>query len=210
MDHSLNASEVFNKLADLYQARYMDVSAYATELDQFIQLLPEAPSVLEIACGPANLTKYILDRKGDARITGIDLAPKMIELARLNCPGADFLVMDGRNISSIEQKFDGIAAGFCLPYFNAGETPQLIKDMANLLRENGKLYLSTIEGSYEKSGFRKGSTGDEVFMYYYEAGQLEEWLSAAGFRIVLKNKVLVSSNPHQDVDLVIVAERSVG
>lgn len=188
----------------------MDVSAYATELDQFIQLLPEAPSVLEIACGPANLTKYILDRKGDARITGIDLAPKMIELARLNCPGADFLVMDGRNISSIEQKFDGIAAGFCLPYFNAGETRQLIKDMANLLRENGKLYLSTIEGSYEKSGFRKGSTGDEVFMYYYEAGQLEEWLSAAGFRIVLKNKVLVSSNPHQDVDLVIVAERSVG
>lgn len=188
----------------------MDVSAYATELDQFIQLLPEAPSVLEIACGPANLTKYILDRKGDARITGIDLAPKMIELARLNCPGADFLVMDGRNISSIEQKFDGIAAGFCLPYLNAGETRQLIKDMANLLRENGKLYLSTIEGSYEKSGFKRASTGDEVFMYYYEAGQLEEWLLSAGFRIVLKNKVLVSSNPHQDVDLVIVAERSVG
>ena len=41
IDHSKQAAEVFDKLAGLYQQRFMDVSAYGAELDAFIECLPQ-------------------------------------------------------------------------------------------------------------------------------------------------------------------------
>jgi len=207
VDHSFNASEVFNKLAELYQSKLMDVSEYASELDNFIRLLPHHHSILEIACGPGNLTKYVLDNTEDAKLLGIDLAPKMIELARQNCPKADFQVMDCRLISSLQQMFDGIIVGFCLPYLDKTEAGKLIEDVSNLMNEGGTIYLSTIEGSYTNSGLKKTSTGEEVFMHYYELGDIESWLSQFGLKPVTKRKVSVINNPNQDIDLIIVAQK---
>lgn len=186
----------------------MDVSAYVPELDNFINLLPHPfPSVLEIACGPGNLTKYVISKIEGLKFLGIDLAPKMIELAKLNCPQADFNVMDCRQINSLPQKFDGVIVGFCLPYLNKNEASKLIDDIAKLLNDGGIVYISTIEGSYTNSRFKEASTGDEVFVYYYESKEIEDWISQAGLTLLTKRRVLVASNPHQDIDLVLIAKK---
>jgi 2-polyprenyl-3-methyl-5-hydroxy-6-metoxy-1,4-benzoquinol methylase len=206
VDHSQHPAEVFNKIADLYQARFMDVSAYAAELDNFINLLTHpSSSVLEIACGPGNITKYVLSKRPNLNIHGIDLAPRMVELARLNCPGSTFEVMDCRRINTFSQKFDGIIAGFCLPYLNHDEVENLIRDISMLLNEGGSLYISTIEDNFAKSGLKKGSTGDELFVYYYELKDIEILLSKYDLKIISQRRVSVSGNPHQDVDLLLVA-----
>lgn len=208
MDHALNSAGVFNKLAELYQAKYMDISAYTPELDKFIELLQQtSPSILEIACGPGNITQYILQKLPGAKILGTDLAPRMVELAKHNCPAADFKVMDCRNIHSIAKKFDGIIAGFCLPYLDKTEVIRLLKDIAGLLNDRGILYVSTIEGSYSDSGLKKGSTGDEVFMHYYESAAIEGWLLEAGLELISISRVSVAGNPHQDTDLILLAQK---
>jgi ubiquinone/menaquinone biosynthesis C-methylase UbiE len=211
VDHSKHAAEVFNKWADVYQTRFMDVSAYATALDLFINLLPHpSSSVLEIACGPGNITKYVLSKKPDLNIHGIDLAPNMVDLARLNCPGATFEVMDCRHVNTLTKKFDGIIAGFCLPYLNQFEVEDLIRDISLLLNEGGSLYISTIEDSFLKSGLKKGSTGDELFTYYYELKDIESPLSKYGLKIISQKRVSVSGNPHHDIDLLLVAVKQHG
>lgn len=45
--------------------------------------------ILEIATGPGNVVKYILCKRPDFKIFGIDLSPNMIELAKQNNPQAD-------------------------------------------------------------------------------------------------------------------------
>lgn len=208
MDHSKQAAAVFDKLAGLYQERFMDVSAYAAELDSFIGLLPKpAPSLLEIACGPGNITRYLLDRLPAARILGTDLAPAMIELAKVNCPEAGFEVLDCRQIHQVGQRFDGVIAGFCLPYLNPEEAAQMIRTISQLLNEGGVLYLSTIEGEQEKSGMKKSSTGDEVYQYYYTADDLQNWMNQYGLRILRQDRTTVSGNPHQDTDLQLIARK---
>jgi len=207
MDHSKQAAALFNKFAVLYQSRQMDVSAYAPELDHFISLLPHSSKVLEIACGPGNITKYVLDKNQRIDILGIDLAPNMIELAKANCPTATFEVMDCRELNSLDTKFDGVIVGFCLPYLHKGEAHNLFRDIAALLNDGGLLYLSTIEGAYEGSGLKKGSTGDEVFMHYYELQDIEALFAAVGFDIISTRRTVVSTNPHADVDLLIVAKK---
>lgn len=208
MDHAKYAAMLFNKLALHYQNRYMDVSAYGPVLDEFISLFPDpSPSILDIACGPGNLTRYLLDRLPTARISGTDLAPAMIDLAKVNCPEAHFQVMDCRQLHQLNQCFDAVIAGFCLPYLNPEEAGQLIRDISELLNEGGLLYLSTIEGARERSGPQKGSTGDEVYQYYYTTEDMVAWMKQYGFRLIRIESTVVPGNLHQDTDLLLIARK---
>jgi 2-polyprenyl-3-methyl-5-hydroxy-6-metoxy-1,4-benzoquinol methylase len=137
-------------------------------------------------------------------IFGIDLAPGMIELAKLNCPAAKFEVMDCREISSLQNKYDAVMLSFCLPYLNRSEAQQLLKDITGLLHPGGKLYLSTIEGPHKNSGYKKASTGDEIFLNYYELADLAHLFSEAGLQIISTGRVSFAYG-NNDIDLVLVA-----
>ena len=87
--------DTFNKLAGKYQEKYMDFDFYVDTYDTFCDLVSNHKAVIfEIACGPGNITKYLLSKRSDFKIEGVDLAPKMVELARANNPTASFYVLD--------------------------------------------------------------------------------------------------------------------
>ena len=204
MDHSLHAASVFDKLAGLYQSRFMDVSAYAEGFGIFLEHLP-GMAVLELGCGPGNITRYLLQEQPQLAITGTDLAPNMITLAQQNCPAARFEVLDCREVGRLQQTFDGILIGFCLPYINYQEASQLINDCARLLSPKGCLYISWIEGDYEQSRYRTGSTGDTIYQHYYQLTDISAMLQAAGLQLVYQQRVQVSSEADGDKDWVVVA-----
>ncbi len=111
--------KTWNKVASLYQDKFMDLALYNDSYDFVCSSLNKSNlKVLEIGCGPGNITKYILSKRPDLDIFGIDIAPNMIELAKRNNPKASFAVMDSREISKIETKYDGIICGFCLLYLS--------------------------------------------------------------------------------------------
>jgi ubiquinone/menaquinone biosynthesis C-methylase UbiE len=63
MDKNKQAIDVFNKLAKVYQDKFMDVSLYHDSFDVFCShIKKENPSVLELACGPGNITQYLLKK----------------------------------------------------------------------------------------------------------------------------------------------------
>ncbi len=207
MDQNKIAVDVFNKLANTYQDKYMNVDLYKDSFDFFCQnIKTENTAILEIACGPGNITKYLLDKKPDLKILGIDLAPNMIDLAKINNPTAKFQVMDCRNIESLDKKYDAIMCGFCLPYLSKKETSKLIIDASNLLNSRGIFYLSTMEDDYSKSTFKKGSSSDEVFMHYYSADFLKNELTKNNFQIIHLERKEYIHNEENTTDLIIVAE----
>ena len=102
IDNTKIAIDVFNKLAKAYQDKFMDVSMYHNSLDVFCSFIKtENAEVLELACGPGNITKYLLEKRNDFKLLGTDLAPNMIELAKINNPTAKFELMDCRALNSI-------------------------------------------------------------------------------------------------------------
>ena len=209
---------IFNKYAKEYQNKYMDVSAYHDSLDIFCKnIQKENAAVLDIACGPGNITKSILEKYPRFKILGIDLSQNMIGLAKKNNPSGEFKIMDGREINKLHNMYDGIICGFCLPYLSKEETLQLISDTAGLLNPNGVFYLSMMEGDYSKSGLKKGSSGDkeELFIYYHEAGYLMEGLKRNGFKLIDLKRIYAQQigdlakdgKASGDVDLVLVAKK---
>ncbi|MDI1256782.1 MAG: class I SAM-dependent methyltransferase [Flavobacterium sp.] len=203
------AATVFNHCAADYERQFMDVSLYSHSFDLFCTAVKEKATVLEIGCGPGNITKYLLEKRPDLNLFGIDVAPNMIELAKNNNPNAHFAVMDALEISKIDKQFDAIVCGFCLPYLAKEATIQLIADAALLLNENGILYLSTMEDDYKKSRLQTSSNGKHtLFMYFHEAAYLKEALLENGFEIISQQ---YQDYPTKDgskvVDLILIAQK---
>jgi 2-polyprenyl-3-methyl-5-hydroxy-6-metoxy-1,4-benzoquinol methylase len=211
MDNNQNAVTIFNKHANLYAGKYMDVSDYSSGINYFCdQVKPMQAKVLEIACGPGNITKYLLNRRPDLQILGIDLAANMLALAKENNPSANFEQFDCRNIHQIQQRFDAVLIGFCLPYLSFVESKKMIADAASLLHPGGIIYISTIEGNYVSSEWRTGSTGDTVFMHYYNETDLRVMLTAAHFEVlqVQRKKDLNELQQIVNVDIILIAQLS--
>jgi 2-polyprenyl-3-methyl-5-hydroxy-6-metoxy-1,4-benzoquinol methylase len=207
MDKTKIAIDVFNKNAELYMGKFMDVSLYDDTFDLFCSSISLNGNVLELACGPGNITKHLLDKRPDLKILGTDLAPNMIALARMNNPTAEFQLMDCRDIGKLEKKYDGIMCGFCLPYLSKEEAIKLIGDACKLLKPGGALYISTMEDDYSKSGFKKGSTGDEIYIHYHQENYLTKALKENGLTIIDLSHKVYPGEEGIITDLVIIAKR---
>ena len=200
--------EIFNKRATEYAEKFMDQSLYHDTFDLFCKHLPQGAEMLEIACGPGNITKYLLSKRPDLDILAIDLAPKMLDLASENNPGAEIILLDGRKINLLKRKFSGILCGFFLPYLTKEECLKFIHDAETLLTPGGVLYLSTMEDSYSKSGFYTGCYGDKMYMHYHEANYLEGEIKRCGMTIVKSyRKDYKPDSGLASTDLVIIAEK---
>lgn len=183
MDKYKETFETWNKVASLYEDKFMDLDLYNETYD-FIctSVTKKNAKLLEIGCGPGNITKYLLSKRPDFSIYGIDIAPNMIELAKKNNPTADFKVMDSRKIHELKTKFDGIVCGFCLPYLSESDSEKLVLDSYNLLTDKGLIYLSFMEGDPGKSGFQvAGNSGNRSYFYYHELDKLKTRLIDSGF-----------------------------
>ena len=182
MDRDKETLGTWNKLATLYEEKFMHLNLYDETYDYFCTTLQNNnPRILEIGCGPGNITKYLLSKRPDFAIDGIDFAANMIELAKKNNPEANFTVMDTRQIDTITTRFDAVISGFCLPYLSQPEASKLIFDCKNILTEEGILYLSFVAGDPKESGYQLSSTGDSVYFHYHSLTQLEMELSASHF-----------------------------
>ncbi len=184
MDKNKLAVELFNSKALQYQEKYMDVELYTSALNLFCDLIKvKEAHILDVACGPGNISKYLLERNPDLKILGIDLSKNMVDLARINNPSAQFEVMDCRSIKNLNKQYHAIIFAFCFPYLTKEEALQLIEDAAQLLRPDGVLYISTMEDDYSKSKYIGPSDGSgvRIFTHYHEGAYLIEGLTRNGF-----------------------------
>ena len=182
MDNYKETFETWNKLASRYQEKFMDLDLYNETYD-FIcdSIIRPNAKILDIGCGPGNVTKYLLSKRPDFTIYGIDVAPNMIELAEKNNPTARFAVMDSRQIDELNGKYDGIVCGFCLPYLSQTDSQKLITDCYHLLNENGLIYISFVEGDPNRSGFQASSSGDRSYFYFHQLDDLKAKLVESEF-----------------------------
>lgn len=190
MNPDQETAQTWNKLAARYEELFMPLALYNESYDWLLAHLPKSDaSVLEVGCGPGNISFYLLRQRPQLSLYGIDYAPAMIELAQKNNPTATFEVMDCRQVAQLHQKFDAVVCGFCLPYLSPAEGLQFVKDCAQLLNPGGLLYLSFVPGDPNQSGWLTGSSGHRAYFYYYTVDEIVEWLSTCGFALLNQQTV---------------------
>ena len=200
----------FNKLATQYQDRFMDFDGYLDTFDLLINTIVKKDArILEIACGPGNVTKYLHSLRPDFKIFGIDIAPNMIDLARINNPTAKYEVMDCRHLSHFNDSFDAVMCAFGMPYINKGDAIKLINDSCSLIEGNGILYISTMEGENANSEYVNSTAYDgSTYVNYHEASYLKDALDSNNMKIVHEVRKPYQNAAGKDfIDLFLIAEK---
>ena len=209
MDRYKETFQTWNKVASLYQEKFMDLDLYNETYDIICNSISsDKTKILEIGCGPGNITKYLLTKRPDFDIHGIDIAPNMIELAQRNNPTASFVVMDIRDISQIKVKYDSIVCGFCLPYLSQTDISKLISDCYNLLNDEGLIYISFVEGDPSESDFQVGSSGDRTYFYYHKLDTIKKHLTENQFKEQkIYNVEYKKSEKEKDIYTILIARK---
>ena len=169
-----------------------------------------AANVIDLGCGPGNVTRYLLNKQPDLNITGVDLAPAMIELAQKHTPEATFLLSGWQGALEKSKNLQGVVAAFIFPYLSEDEVKNLLRTAAKSLVSDGVLYISTMEDDYTVSGLKTNSSGDQVNMYYYTEKQLESLLIQIGFQLSFVDRKTYEYNGSEVTDLLLIAVKTEG
>lgn len=210
MDKNKETFETWNNIASLYQEKFMDLDLYNDSYDYICNVIEKPKAkLLEIGCGPGNITKYLLDKRPDFNVFGIDIAPNMIALAKQNNPTANFAVMDSREIHKLEEQYDGVIVGFCLPYLSQEESDTLISNSYEVLQDKGLIYLSFVEGQPDQSEY-KTSCGGRVYFYYHDLNHIYSQLKSCKFTDIKTFKVSYpTSESTFDIHTIVMARKFV-
>ncbi|HET7683781.1 MAG TPA: methyltransferase domain-containing protein [Marmoricola sp.] len=121
-------------------ARYLQ---YADQRGRpFVELLARVPvdrpdEVVDLGCGPGNLTALAAGRWPDARTTGIDSSAEMVERARADFPALDFVVADLREWAGEGEPVDVLLSNATLQWV-PGHL-DLLRELLSRVRPGGCL-----------------------------------------------------------------------
>lgn len=200
----------WDKLAQIYQDKFMEFALYNDTYDTFLMSINNYSSakVLEVGCGPGNISKYLLSKNPELQITAIDASKNMIELAKMNNPTVQCIEMDARKINKLTDQYDAVICGFCMPYLSPSDCKNLFANCKNLLKNAGTLYLSFVEGDDSKSGYQVGSSGDKMYFYYHPLDVLQETLKAHCFKTEhLIHKQYTKADNTVEIHTIIIASK---
>ena len=108
--------------------------------------------VLDVACGTGVAARAALTRVGaSGRVSGIDLNPAMISVARDQAPDIDWRVGDAADLPYEDRSFDAVLCQSALFFFP--DPQRACREMARVLRRGGRLALQTYAGLEEQPGY---------------------------------------------------------
>ncbi|WP_086841229.1 class I SAM-dependent methyltransferase [Amycolatopsis kentuckyensis] len=175
------AAEVFDALGTDYEHAFRTATAHRAALTDLLDALPPEAKVLDLGSGTGRPTADLLVAGGHD-VTGYDVAPKMVEIARNQVPAARFELADMRGLSFEDGSWDAITAFFSMLQLPRAEQETMIGRLAAWLKPGGLLVFATVPADVD--GVDIVFMGHPVRAYSFGTGPLKDRLRAAGLEIV--------------------------
>jgi ubiquinone/menaquinone biosynthesis C-methylase UbiE len=136
--------DTYNRTAEAYAK-----SRVGTEdkdaLAQLSHLLPPKARVLDVGCAAGRDAKILKDI--GFTVTGIDLAEKLLDIARKSYPDITFILADMRKLPFEDESFDAVWASAVLHHITKNEMPGALQEIRRVLVPGGVLYVHTKAGT---------------------------------------------------------------
>lgn len=177
----LSAAEVFDSLGKDYERAFAGLTAHREELEWLLSQLPAEAKVLDIGCGTGRPTAEVLAAAGH-EVTGCDVSPGMIEIARKQVPDARFEVADLRTLSYPAGSWNAVTAFFPLLQLTRTEIDSALVKFAGWLAPGGIFLLATVPADVE--GIDIEFMGKPVTVSSYPPPEFQRRLTAAGLEVL--------------------------
>ncbi len=185
-----SVSKIFGKHALSYLKQFGDVTPYAPGLDFFLSRIPEKGKILDLGCGPGNLSTYCLNSLPNLKVTGIDSAPEMVELASMTEDRAEFIELKIEEIHTLHGTFHGFLAGGCFPYISDQELVASIEHLNSLCKNKSALFVSSMIHEESTSRIESDGEGDSMRVWYRSKEEIPTLLERFGWKVKFEMEVL--------------------
>lgn len=158
--------------------------------------LPAGSDVLDLGCGRGVPATRELARRH--RVTGVDLSPVQLELARHHVPEASFVQGDAVELDVAAASFDAVTALYLFGHIPIDEQAGLIASIGSWLRPGG-FFLGTVGAGDAGEAVDSDWLGVPMFFASLDSDRYPLLLRAAGLEPV-RDEVVTQEEPgHGDV-----------
>ncbi|MEQ1561249.1 MAG: class I SAM-dependent methyltransferase [Nitrospira sp.] len=183
----MNLKDTYNKIAEDWVKDHNNDTWWVAGTDYFLSQLPRGSKILDVGCGGGIKTKYISEK--GYKVLGIDFSEKMIEIAKRENPGVDFMTVDMFDIDTIQQSFDGIFAQASLLHIPKNKVLEVLEKMKDKLNADGLLYVAVKDikdNKIEEEVKVEDHYGYEYerFFSYFSLGELVEYFKKLNMDVV--------------------------
>lgn len=141
----------YDRVADNYvEMNLGDITTYPwlrTAIDGFATAVQGLGPVLDVGCGPGDLTAYLSERGLD--VSGVDLSARMIDHARRRHPEQRFAVASATELALDDSSLGGILAWWSLFNLPRHILPLVLQSFARALVPGGHLIIGMHGGDGE-------------------------------------------------------------
>jgi ubiquinone/menaquinone biosynthesis C-methylase UbiE len=177
----LSARDVFDSLGKDYETAFAGFTAQREEAEWLANELPTNARVLDVGCGTGRPVTEVLAAAGH-RVTGYDVSPTMIEIARTQIPGATFDVADLRTLDQPASSWDAVVVCYSLLLLTRAEIDAALAKFAGWLAPGGIFLMVTVPADVERFDFE--FMGKPVTVSSYSAEGYRERLTRLGLEVV--------------------------
>ncbi|MRH93609.1 methyltransferase domain-containing protein [Nocardia sp. SYP-A9097] len=150
--------------------------------------------VADVGCGAGRITAHLCQLAVDA--FGIDLSPKMIEVARRDHPGLPFEVGSMTDLALADASIAGLVAWYSLIHIPDDELATVLAQFQRVLRPGGALLLGYHvgdESQLKTQGY--GGHPMRLLVHRRQPIRMRAWLNDAGFVVESDTTVTSAESP---------------
>lgn len=136
--------ESYDKIADAYARELFGELEHKPRdrelLDRFAARVHGQGQVCDIGCGPGQVARYLHDK--GASVFGLDLSPRMVEVARRLNPDISFQVGNMMALDLPDRSLAGIVAFYAIVNIPEESLPSVFREMHRVLQPGGLLLMA--------------------------------------------------------------------
>lgn len=144
-----NAIDFYNKTATDWSDEWLNEKQQSHVVEKFCNCFTGAgtfhPRILDLGCGVGYDSKIAYDN--GAKVVGVDLSEKLIEIAKKRVKACKFFVGDITDKFTSLGKFDGIMCLATITHVDTTMMRTTLQNMAQVLKKGGLLIVSSLDGS---------------------------------------------------------------
>jgi SAM-dependent methyltransferase len=163
--------------------------------------------VVDVGCGPGRITGYLAGLGLD--VSGIDLSPGMVAVARQQHPGIGFVVGSMLELALPDSGVGGVVAWYSLVHTPEGLLPAAFEEFLRVLRPGGHLLLAFKVGDEKRSLTQGYGHAIDLDVYWYEPAMIVDRLTEAGF-VEVARLVRAAEGPERQPQAYVMAAKPMG
>ena len=179
--------DAYEQLAPKYHESFKDEMKHKEYdkkiLDQFSEMLHPSSKICDAGCGPSGHIGKYLQKKG-FDLTGIDLSPKCIEIAKQYEKDIEFHCMDMMDMQFESSSFDGIISFYSIIHTPKIDVPKIFQEYNRVLKPDGLILIVVKKGTAEGIISGEWYEGNQIYFTNFLENEISDYLTESGFKII--------------------------